>query len=57
MSSPGIKYRLRHRTTYAYVEPVDLATHMLHMSPRATPQQCVAAQVAAVQAAIGFALA
>jgi hypothetical protein len=26
-------------------------------SPRATPQQCVAAQVAAVQAAIGFALA
>lgn len=43
MSSPGIKYRLRHRTTYAYVEPVDLATHMLHMSPRATPQQRVLA--------------
>jgi len=39
MSVPGTKYRLRHRTTYAYVEPVDLATHMLHLSPRQTSRQ------------------
>lgn len=43
MSTPGIKYRLRHRTTYAYVEPVDLATHMLHLSPRQTAHQRVLA--------------
>jgi transglutaminase-like putative cysteine protease len=34
-----MKYRLRHRTTYAYADAVDLATHMLHLAPRATPHQ------------------
>lgn len=37
------RYRLRHRTTYAYAEAVDLATHMLHLTPRAGPRQRVLA--------------
>lgn len=43
MTAPAVKYRLRHRTTYAYVEAVDLATHMLHLSPRQTDRQRVLA--------------
>lgn len=43
MSGPPIRYRLRHRTTYAYLEAVDLATHLLHLSPRAGPRQHVSA--------------
>lgn len=43
MIAGGIKYRLRHRTTYAYVEPVDIATHMLHLTPRQTGRQRVLA--------------
>jgi transglutaminase-like putative cysteine protease len=39
----AVKYRLRHRTTYTYVEPVDVATHMLHLSPRAGARQRVLA--------------
>lgn len=38
-----MKYHVRHRTTYAYTERVDLATHMLHLAPRALPQQEVLA--------------
>jgi transglutaminase-like putative cysteine protease len=37
-----MNYRVRHITTYAYAEPVDLAAHMLHLLPRALPQQSVA---------------
>ncbi len=37
-----MKYRLRHVTEYAYATPVDLASHMLHLSPRALPWQAVA---------------
>ena len=33
--------RVRHLTTYEYGEPVDLATHMLHLSPRSLPHQRV----------------
>jgi transglutaminase-like putative cysteine protease len=41
-----VKYRLRHRTTYTYVEPVDVATHMLHLSPRpGTRQRVLAAEI------------
>jgi transglutaminase-like putative cysteine protease len=36
-----VKYRLRHVTEYAYATPVDLASHMLHLSPRALPLQAV----------------
>jgi transglutaminase-like putative cysteine protease len=36
-----VKYRVRHTTTYAYARPVDLAAHMLHLWPRALPQQVV----------------
>jgi transglutaminase-like putative cysteine protease len=36
-----VRYRLRHRTTYAYAQPVDLATHLLHLLPRETPYQRV----------------
>jgi transglutaminase-like putative cysteine protease len=43
MSEGVTKFRLRHRTTYAYVDAVDLATHMLHLSPRATGRQRVLA--------------
>jgi transglutaminase-like putative cysteine protease len=43
MSAAIVKYRLRHRTTYAYVDSVDLASHMLHLSPRTTDRQRVIA--------------
>lgn len=34
-----MKYRVRHTTTYAYRESVDLASHMVHLLPRALPHQ------------------
>jgi transglutaminase-like putative cysteine protease len=37
-------WRIRHVTTYRYAETVDMATHMLHLSPRALPHQLVLAQ-------------
>ena len=41
-------YRVRHTTTYAYAEPVDLATHMLHLTPRTTPcQEVISARIVA----------
>ena len=36
-----MKYRIRHTTCYAYADPVDLASHMLHLSPRALSWQRV----------------
>ena len=36
--------RVRHVTTYEYGQPVDLATHMLHLSPRPLPHQRVLGQ-------------
>jgi transglutaminase-like putative cysteine protease len=36
-----VKYRVRHTTSYAYAEPVDLASHMLHLTPRQLPHQSV----------------
>ena len=38
-----MRYRLRHATLYRYAEPVDLAAHLLHLTPRALPQQAVLA--------------
>lgn len=35
-------YRLRHVTTYAYAHPVDLAAHLLLLTPRRLPHQQVA---------------
>ncbi len=35
-------YRLRHVTTYAYAHPVDLAAHLLLLTPRRLPWQRVA---------------
>jgi len=35
-------YRLRHVTTYAYAYPVDLAAHLLLLTPRRLPHQQVA---------------
>jgi transglutaminase-like putative cysteine protease len=35
------RYALRHRTAYAYASPVDLASHLLHLAPRALPGQLV----------------
>ncbi len=34
-----MRYRVRHVTTYAYATPVDLAAHVLHLSPRSLPHQ------------------
>ena len=43
-----MKYRVRHATTYRYGKPVDLASHMLHLAPRALPhQKILAARVVA----------
>ncbi len=36
-----MKYRLRHRTEYAYSEAVDLSYHLLRLSPRVLPFQTV----------------
>lgn len=36
-----MKYRIRHRTHYAYTDAVDLAYHVLHLAPRAAPFQHV----------------
>ena len=38
-----MRYRVRHVTTYRYGDPVDLASHMLHLAPRALPHQRVLA--------------
>jgi len=37
-------WRVRHATTYRYAEPVDIATHLLHLSPRPLPHQRVLAE-------------
>jgi transglutaminase-like putative cysteine protease len=34
-----VRYRVRHTTAYSYRKPVDLASHMLHLSPRVLPHQ------------------
>jgi transglutaminase-like putative cysteine protease len=36
-----MELRVRHRTTYRYQSPVDMAQHMLHLSPRDTATQRV----------------
>jgi transglutaminase-like putative cysteine protease len=35
------RYALRHATLYRYARPVDLAAHLLHLTPRAVPGQVV----------------
>jgi len=35
------RYALRHRTAYEYASPVDLAAHLLHLTPRLLPGQAV----------------
>jgi transglutaminase-like putative cysteine protease len=35
------RYALRHATRYRYAYPVDLANHLLHLTPRALPGQVV----------------
>jgi len=35
------RWRLRHATTYTYAHQVDMATHMLHLTPRELPGQKV----------------
>jgi transglutaminase-like putative cysteine protease len=42
-----MKYRVRHTTAYSYRKPVDLASHMLHLSPRPMPHQVIATQTLA----------
>lgn len=41
-------YRLRHVTTYAYASPVDLAAHLLLLTPRRLPHQSVARATLAI---------
>lgn len=38
-----MRYRVVHRTAYAYGEAVDLAAHLLHLTPRPLPGQTVLA--------------
>ena len=38
-----MKYRVRHTTSYAYASKVDLASHVLHLSPRRLAYQRVGA--------------
>jgi transglutaminase-like putative cysteine protease len=37
------RYALRHATLYSYARPVDLASHLLHLTPRSLPGQAVLA--------------
>ena len=37
----GIRYALRHATLYRYAQPVDIANHLLHLTPRPVPGQVV----------------
>ena len=34
-----MEYRVRHRTTYRYLQPVAQSVHLLHLEPRATVRQ------------------
>lgn len=36
-------FRVRHATTFAYADPVELAAHMLHLRPRSLPWQRIRA--------------
>jgi transglutaminase-like putative cysteine protease len=36
-----MRYRVRHTTTYSYADTVDLASHLVHLSPRVLPHQVV----------------
>jgi transglutaminase-like putative cysteine protease len=36
-----MRYRVRHTTTYVYADSVDLASHLVHLSPRPLPHQTV----------------
>ncbi|MDE2514999.1 MAG: transglutaminase family protein [Rhodospirillales bacterium] len=36
-----MRYRVRHTTTYEYADSVDIASHMLHLSPRVLAAQSV----------------
>jgi transglutaminase-like putative cysteine protease len=36
-----MRYRVRHTTTYDYADSVDLASHLVHLSPRPLPHQTV----------------
>ena len=36
-----MRYALRHVTSYDYADPVDLGSHLLHLTPRALPRQRV----------------
>ncbi|WP_368413926.1 transglutaminase N-terminal domain-containing protein [Falsiroseomonas sp.] len=36
-----IRYALRHVTLYRYAQPVDIANHLLHLTPRPVPGQAV----------------
>ena len=43
-----MRYRVHHETVYEYAEPVDLASHMIHLSPRPLPyQRVISARVTA----------
>ncbi len=43
-----MRYKVSHTTSYAYATPVDLASHMLHLLPRAVPgQSVISAELAA----------
>ncbi len=42
------RYLLRHATRYRYAAPVDIAAHLLHLTPRPLPGQIVQAAVVAV---------
>ena len=50
-----MELRVRHRTTYRYQSAVDMAQHMLHLSPRDTATQTVdqmRAQMAVIQSPV-----
>ncbi len=51
-----MRYHVRHVTSYAYAEPVDLARHMLHLMPRDLAHQGLAHQTVLDVSLIGLPL-
>jgi transglutaminase-like putative cysteine protease len=55
MSAPRrTRFALRHATVYRYAKPVDIAAHLLHLTPRGVPGQTVEAMALEVSPAPAY---
>jgi transglutaminase-like putative cysteine protease len=54
LHTTGTRYALRHATLYRYAAPVDIAAHLLHLTPRSLPGQVVEAMALEVSPAPAY---